>query len=79
MKNSLIQKYNIPGPRYTSHPTVPFWDENSFSYQNWTHLNNYEVNKYNCDRNIYKSGGSLIFCYLFFLVNSKNVNGFISN
>ena len=26
MKN-LIQKYNIPGPRYTSYPTVPFWDK----------------------------------------------------
>lgn len=35
MKNSLIQKYNIPGPRYTSYPTVPFWNEESFSYQNW--------------------------------------------
>jgi oxygen-independent coproporphyrinogen-3 oxidase len=32
---SLIQKYNTPGPRYTSYPTVPFWDESSFSYQTW--------------------------------------------
>lgn len=22
---NLIRKYNIPGPRYTSYPTVPFW------------------------------------------------------
>src|ERR1017187_1336184 len=22
---SLFTKYNIPGPRYTSYPTVPFW------------------------------------------------------
>ncbi|MEG2763278.1 MAG: coproporphyrinogen III oxidase, partial [Chryseobacterium sp.] len=29
--NSLVDKYNIPGPRYTSYPTVPYWDENSFS------------------------------------------------
>lgn len=28
---NLIQKYNIPGPRYTSYPTVPYWDENTFS------------------------------------------------
>jgi oxygen-independent coproporphyrinogen-3 oxidase len=28
--NTLIQKYNIPGPRYTSYPTVPYWDESSF-------------------------------------------------
>ncbi|TDR30762.1 oxygen-independent coproporphyrinogen III oxidase [Hydromonas duriensis] len=28
---SLIQKYNIPGPRYTSYPTVPYWNENDFT------------------------------------------------
>ena len=33
--SSLIQKYNIPGPRYTSYPTVPYWDEESFSSQKW--------------------------------------------
>lgn len=32
---SLIQKYNIPGPRYTSYPTVPFWDIHSFSGKKW--------------------------------------------
>ncbi len=36
MSVSLIQKYNIPGPRYTSYPTVPYWDENSFSFEIWT-------------------------------------------
>jgi oxygen-independent coproporphyrinogen-3 oxidase len=35
MKNSLIQKYNVPGPRYTSYPTVPYWNEADFAYQNW--------------------------------------------
>ncbi|WP_298153350.1 oxygen-independent coproporphyrinogen III oxidase [Flavobacterium sp.] len=30
MCTSLIQKYNVPGPRYTSYPTVPYW-ENTFS------------------------------------------------
>ena len=24
--SELIEKYNIPVPRYTSYPTVPFWD-----------------------------------------------------
>ncbi len=24
---SLVAKYNRPGPRYTSYPTVPYWDE----------------------------------------------------
>jgi oxygen-independent coproporphyrinogen-3 oxidase len=35
MKKSLIQKYNVPGPRYTSYPTVPYWNEAKFSYQSW--------------------------------------------
>ena len=35
MKNSLIQKYNVPGPRYTSYPTVPYWNEAEFSYEDW--------------------------------------------
>lgn len=25
--NTLLQKYNVPGPRYTSYPTVPAWRE----------------------------------------------------
>jgi oxygen-independent coproporphyrinogen-3 oxidase len=24
----LVEKYNIPAPRYTSYPTVPYWDDN---------------------------------------------------
>lgn len=35
MKNSLIQKYNVPGPRYTSYPTVPYWNEADFTYETW--------------------------------------------
>jgi oxygen-independent coproporphyrinogen-3 oxidase len=31
----LIQKYNVPGPRYTSYPTVPFWEEDAFSEKKW--------------------------------------------
>ena len=33
--SSLIQKYNIPGPRYTSYPTVPYWDKNGISKKHW--------------------------------------------
>ncbi|GGX18628.1 oxygen-independent coproporphyrinogen III oxidase [Aquimarina muelleri] len=36
MYDNLIDKYNIPGPRYTSYPTVPYWDINTFSLKNWT-------------------------------------------
>lgn len=35
MKNSLINKYNVAGPRYTSYPTVPYWDINTFSAKTW--------------------------------------------
>ncbi|KRD10007.1 coproporphyrinogen III oxidase [Flavobacterium sp. Root901] len=35
MKISLTQKYNVPGPRYTSYPTVPYWNEDAFSIDKW--------------------------------------------
>ena len=35
MHSQLIQKYNIPGPRYTSYPTVPYWDDDSVSQDIW--------------------------------------------
>lgn len=35
IQSNLIQKYNIPGPRYTSYPTVPFWDDAGFTKQAW--------------------------------------------
>lgn len=33
--SSLIQKYNIPGPRYTSYPTIPYWNKEGISKENW--------------------------------------------
>ncbi|MEZ0181477.1 oxygen-independent coproporphyrinogen III oxidase [Flavobacterium oncorhynchi] len=35
MKISLTQKYNVPGPRYTSYPTVPYWNESAFTVEQW--------------------------------------------
>jgi oxygen-independent coproporphyrinogen-3 oxidase len=35
MPLSLLQKYNIPGPRYTSYPTVPYWQEEFFHEEAW--------------------------------------------
>lgn len=32
---NLIEKYNVPGPRYTSYPTVPFWDESTYDTEAW--------------------------------------------
>ena len=36
IESKLIHKYNVPGPRYTSYPTVPYWDEAMFSRELWT-------------------------------------------
>ncbi|MDT0678456.1 oxygen-independent coproporphyrinogen III oxidase [Autumnicola musiva] len=35
MESNLISKYNVPGPRYTSYPTVPYWDESRFTLKKW--------------------------------------------
>ena len=35
MEKSIIEKYNIPGPRYTSYPTVPFWKNDSLNIKEW--------------------------------------------
>lgn len=31
----LIEKYNIPVPRYTSYPTVPYWKEQQTDFEDW--------------------------------------------
>ena len=31
----LITKYDVPAPRYTSYPTVPFWDDQKPSSAKW--------------------------------------------
>ena len=33
--SSLIEKYNVPGPRYTSYPTVPYWSKKTPSKTEW--------------------------------------------
>ena len=35
MQSHLIKKYNVPGPRYTSYPTVPYWNDQEFSLKQW--------------------------------------------
>ncbi|MFY0252993.1 hypothetical protein ACDQ55_03475 [Chitinophaga sp. 30R24] len=35
---SLIRKYNIAAPRYTSYPTVPYWEANNFHTGRWKAL-----------------------------------------
>jgi len=47
MSNHLVRKYNIPGPRYTSYPTVPFWYalENTSSWTDTFRQNFHQQNK----------------------------------
>ncbi len=33
--DALCQKYNVPAPRYTSYPTVPYWVENNPEEKVW--------------------------------------------
>lgn len=32
---SLVQRYNVPGPRYTSYPTVPYWEDAELDSDVW--------------------------------------------
>jgi oxygen-independent coproporphyrinogen-3 oxidase len=32
---ALIKKYDVPVPRYTSYPTVPYWDIQRFNTEKW--------------------------------------------
>ncbi len=31
----LVEKYNVPAPRYTSYPTVPFWENENLAQDQW--------------------------------------------
>jgi len=33
--SDLQEKYNVAAPRYTSYPTVPYWDNSNFSVEGW--------------------------------------------
>ncbi|PCJ95298.1 MAG: oxygen-independent coproporphyrinogen III oxidase [Flavobacteriaceae bacterium] len=44
---SLVQKYNVPGPRYTSYPTVPYWDMDNFSGRKWKETLKYSFGESN--------------------------------
>ncbi|GGM83301.1 coproporphyrinogen-III oxidase [Dyadobacter beijingensis] len=38
MDKDLLFKYNIPGPRYTSYPTVPYWQKTPPGIAKWKEL-----------------------------------------
>jgi len=33
--SALLKKYNVAAPRYTSYPTVPYWENENFSVRKW--------------------------------------------
>lgn len=33
--NKLVEKYHVAAPRYTSYPTVPYWDTTNFDADQW--------------------------------------------
>ncbi len=35
ISEDLISKYNVPAPRYTSYPTVPYWSKEPFDKNRW--------------------------------------------
>lgn len=37
-ETDVVKKYNVPGPRYTSFPTVPHWDTNTWNKATWRKL-----------------------------------------
>jgi oxygen-independent coproporphyrinogen-3 oxidase len=49
---NLVQKYNIPGPRYTSYPTVPYWNLETFSGTQWRNTLIKNFNESNGDEGI---------------------------
>jgi oxygen-independent coproporphyrinogen-3 oxidase len=48
---ALLTKYNVPVPRYTSYPTVPFWNDNIASAQ-WQSVFQQQFKKENKQRGI---------------------------
>src|ERR1700743_2709665 len=35
MSEQLIKKYNVAAPRYTSYPTLPYWENDLFNKKGW--------------------------------------------
>lgn len=48
---NLVHKYNIAAPRYTSYPTVPYWD-NNVNQEQWVQHIKQAVIKHNNNNGI---------------------------
>ncbi len=50
--SNLLKKYNVPGPRYTSYPTVPYWNKEGISDADWTRTFQYAFDESNAKEGI---------------------------
>jgi len=48
----LIAKYNVPAPRYTSYPTVPFWNEQVIDSSTWMNITKRSFDESNVEKGI---------------------------
>ena len=53
----FIKKYNVPGPRYTSYPTVPFWKNDQLSENEW-------IDSINTNYNFFQSSDISVYIHL---------------
>ena len=53
----FIKKYNVPGPRYTSYPTVPFWKNDQLSENEW-------IESINTNYNFFQSSDISVYIHL---------------
>lgn len=56
-EKQLIKKYNVAAPRYTSYPTVPFWDVEKWDEKQW-------INKVSATYNSNKEEGISLYIHL---------------
>lgn len=49
---SLLKKYDVPTPRYTSYPTVPYWNTELFSKDQWINAVRTTFNESNKEKGI---------------------------
>src|ERR1700761_4535946 len=54
----LTDKYNVAVPRYTSYPTMPYWDSSSFSVNGWAETVQFSFGESN------KSSGISLYIHL---------------
>src|SRR6187402_1357839 len=52
LNNELVKKYNVQGPRYTSYPTVPYWDTEKFTTKDWVEKVSYSYTEYGAEEGI---------------------------